>query len=196
MFIPVFALNKRLSLYQEADFETHFSGTSPDRPLYKERPPLPNANYSQESTPILSGGLVFEENSTKYCNFRYFLNKIINKPQKSSWTSRFFFFFFFLNAYSRTWKFYCKHWSHWNICKTCLSIGLIEPILKRCVYNVNLTLPGRSGFQYVKDYVSMKFKNKILSLMIKLCSFLCNFRHTLFSQIVTCRKEGSWIVST
>ena len=34
MFIPVFALNKGTSLYQEADFETHFSGTSPDRPLY------------------------------------------------------------------------------------------------------------------------------------------------------------------
>ena len=34
MFIPVFALNKVSSLYQEADFETHFSGTSPDRPLY------------------------------------------------------------------------------------------------------------------------------------------------------------------
>ena len=34
MFIPVFALNKGSSLYQEADFETHFSGTSPDRPLY------------------------------------------------------------------------------------------------------------------------------------------------------------------
>ena len=34
MFIPVFALNKESSLYQEADFETHFSGTSPDRPLY------------------------------------------------------------------------------------------------------------------------------------------------------------------
>ena len=32
-FIPVFALNKGASLYQEADFETHFSGTSPDRPL-------------------------------------------------------------------------------------------------------------------------------------------------------------------
>ena len=29
-----FAQNKGLSLYQEADFETHFSGTSPDRPLY------------------------------------------------------------------------------------------------------------------------------------------------------------------
>ena len=36
MFIPVFALNKGSSLYQEADFATHFSGTSPDRPLYKE----------------------------------------------------------------------------------------------------------------------------------------------------------------
>ena len=34
MFIPVFALNKESSLYQEADFETHFSGTSLDRPLY------------------------------------------------------------------------------------------------------------------------------------------------------------------
>ena len=34
MFIPVFALNKASSLYQEADFETHFSSTSPDRPLY------------------------------------------------------------------------------------------------------------------------------------------------------------------
>ena len=34
MFIPVFVLNKGSSLYQEADFETHFSGTSPDRPLY------------------------------------------------------------------------------------------------------------------------------------------------------------------
>ena len=32
--IPVFAQNKGSSLYQEADFETHFSGTSPDRPLY------------------------------------------------------------------------------------------------------------------------------------------------------------------
>ena len=38
MFIPVFALNKGSSLYQEADFETHFSGTSPDRPLYYEPP--------------------------------------------------------------------------------------------------------------------------------------------------------------
>ena len=36
MFIPVFALNKGSSLYQEADFETHFSSTSPDRPLYLE----------------------------------------------------------------------------------------------------------------------------------------------------------------
>ena len=34
IFIPVFALNRGSSLYQEADFETHFSGTSPDRPLY------------------------------------------------------------------------------------------------------------------------------------------------------------------
>ena len=34
MFIPVFALNKGSSLYQEADFDTHFSGTSPNRPLY------------------------------------------------------------------------------------------------------------------------------------------------------------------
>ena len=34
MFIPVFTLNKGLSLYQEADFETHFSGKSLDRPLY------------------------------------------------------------------------------------------------------------------------------------------------------------------
>ena len=34
MFIPVFALNKGSLFYQEADFETHFSGTSPDRPLY------------------------------------------------------------------------------------------------------------------------------------------------------------------
>ena len=39
MFIPVFALNKGSSLYQEAYFATHFSGTSPDRPLYKEPPP-------------------------------------------------------------------------------------------------------------------------------------------------------------
>ena len=38
MFIPVFALNKGSSLYQEADFETHFSGTSPDGPLYYEPP--------------------------------------------------------------------------------------------------------------------------------------------------------------
>ena len=30
----VFALYKGSSLYQEADFETHFSGTSPDRHLY------------------------------------------------------------------------------------------------------------------------------------------------------------------
>ena len=29
-----FALNKGSSLYQEADFATHFSSTSPDRPLY------------------------------------------------------------------------------------------------------------------------------------------------------------------
>ena len=36
MIIPVFALNKGSSLYQEADFETHFSGTSPDTPLYLE----------------------------------------------------------------------------------------------------------------------------------------------------------------
>ena len=35
MFLPISALNKWSSLYQEADFETHFSGTSPDRPLYK-----------------------------------------------------------------------------------------------------------------------------------------------------------------
>ena len=34
MFIPVFALNKGSLLYQEVYFETHFSGTSPDRPLY------------------------------------------------------------------------------------------------------------------------------------------------------------------
>ena len=34
MFIPVFALNNGSSLYQEADFATHFSGTSPYRPLY------------------------------------------------------------------------------------------------------------------------------------------------------------------
>ena len=34
IFIPVFALNRGSSLYQEADFETHFSSTSPDRPLY------------------------------------------------------------------------------------------------------------------------------------------------------------------
>ena len=39
MFIPVFALNKGSLLYQEADFVTHFSGTSPDRPLNKEPPP-------------------------------------------------------------------------------------------------------------------------------------------------------------
>ena len=39
MFIPVFALNKGSSLYQEADFVTHFCGTSPDRPLYYEPPP-------------------------------------------------------------------------------------------------------------------------------------------------------------
>ena len=39
MFIPVFALNKGSSLYQKADFETHFSGTSLDRPLYLEPPP-------------------------------------------------------------------------------------------------------------------------------------------------------------
>ena len=30
----VFALNKGSSLYQEADFETYFSGMSPDRTLY------------------------------------------------------------------------------------------------------------------------------------------------------------------
>ena len=34
MFIPVFALSKGSLLYQEADFATHFNGTSPDRPLY------------------------------------------------------------------------------------------------------------------------------------------------------------------
>ena len=34
MFIPVFALSKGSSLYQETDFEIHFSSTSPDRPLY------------------------------------------------------------------------------------------------------------------------------------------------------------------
>ena len=36
-FVPIFkklALNKGSLLYQEADFATHFSGTSPDRPLY------------------------------------------------------------------------------------------------------------------------------------------------------------------
>ena len=36
MFIPVFALNKGLTLYQEVDFATHFSGTSLDRPLYQD----------------------------------------------------------------------------------------------------------------------------------------------------------------
>ena len=33
-----FALNKGSLLYQEADLETHFSGTSPDRLLYWEHP--------------------------------------------------------------------------------------------------------------------------------------------------------------
>ena len=38
MFIPVFAPNKGSSLYQEAEFATHFSGTSLDRPLQWEPP--------------------------------------------------------------------------------------------------------------------------------------------------------------
>ena len=45
MFTPVFALNKGSSLYQEADFETHFSaGTSPDRPLYYD--PIPGGHLA------------------------------------------------------------------------------------------------------------------------------------------------------
>ena len=34
-----FALNKGTSLYKEADFATHFSGTSPDRLLHYKNPP-------------------------------------------------------------------------------------------------------------------------------------------------------------
>ena len=52
MFIPVFALNKGSSLYQEADFETHFSGTSLDRPLYLKTPPDPNGGVGHSSTSV------------------------------------------------------------------------------------------------------------------------------------------------
>ena len=62
MFIPVFALNKGSSFYQEADFETHFSGTSLDRPLYKE-PPWASVLPYEQTCVIIQTKIMKEQTS-------------------------------------------------------------------------------------------------------------------------------------
>ena len=67
MFIPVFALNKRSSVYQEADFATDFSGTYLDRHWYWE--PHPGYSIKQQCSRYTNTYLIsVEYNITYACN--------------------------------------------------------------------------------------------------------------------------------